>query len=173
MVQGLFLSFLLVIFVFVKSSFGSSFDWYSYYIQCVATSSQESNCYEAIREYLSTEEGKQQAQEVGFKRQQFRDSGQVASQAVVILTRIQQMEAYLLGAVEKAKDENDPVRTYCISEKNLQMVALRKNVEEKKNSLLSRVNQANAQLIEEDYQLILSLNSRANELYLQARKCLE
>ncbi|NBX76536.1 MAG: hypothetical protein EBQ92_08270 [Proteobacteria bacterium] len=164
------LVFLLLIAVKI---FAASSDWYSYYIQCVASSSQESTCYDAIRDYLSTEEGKKQAEEIGFKRQLFRDSNQVITQAVVISNRIVQMETYLSNALEKAREEKDAIRSFCLNDKSREMAALKRNVDEKKSHVLQIANQAVPEAVENEYQLILSLNSRANALYLQARKCLE
>ena len=151
----------------------ASSDWYSYYIQCVATSSQEATCYDAIREFLSTEEGKKQAAEIGFKRTLFRSPNQVVTQALVISNRVEQMETYLSQALEKAREDKDAMRTYCLNDKNREMVAVKRNVNEKKSHMLQIATQSHPEIIENDYQLILSLNSRANELYLQARKCLE
>ena len=166
------LTLAMLLLISVKLSAAGS-DWYSYYIQCVATSSQESTCYDAIREFLATEEGKRQAAEVGFKRQLFRDANQVVTQAVVISNRIQQMGSYLSHALEKAREDKDAIRTYCLNDKNREMAALKRNVDEKKSHVLQTANQSGIEFIDSEYQLILSLNSRANELYLQARKCLE
>lgn len=152
-------------------SFGS--DWYSYYIQCVATSSQESQCFDGIREFLATEEGKKQASEIGFKRRLYRDSSQISSQSVVISNRISQMQNYLSTALEKATDEKDTVRIYCLSDKSQRISNIRRNAEEIKNKLILQVNQASSEATDGEYQELLSLNSRANEIYLQARKCLD
>jgi hypothetical protein len=165
---------LLVILLLISGKLSAAgSDWYSYYIQCVATSSQEATCYDAIREFLATEEGRRQAEEIGFKRQLFRDSNQVVTQAVVISNRIVQMETYLSNALEKAKEDKDAIRAYCLHDKNREMTALKRNVDEKKSNMLQKANHSGPEFIESEYQLILSLNSRANELYLQARKCLE
>ncbi|NBT59563.1 hypothetical protein EBT16_12340 [bacterium] len=163
--------FLLLVSLFLSQLSSAGSDWYSYYVQCIATSSQEAQCFEAIREFLSTEEGQKQALEIGFKRRLNQDSNQVASQAVVISNRLQQMETYLFSALEQAKE--DTVRTYCLSDKHLQISTLKRSVEERKGQLLQNVNRVSPGALEGDYQALLSLNSRANEIYLQARKCMK
>jgi len=168
--RGLLFGFLLL---FSVKVFAASSDWYSYYIQCVASSSHEASCYDAIRDFLATDEGKKQAVEIGFKRQLFRDASQVVTQVVVISHRIEQMSNYLTVALEKAQDDKDSVRSYCLENKNRELAALRRNIEEKKSHMVQTANQALPEAVESDYQLILSLNTRANELYLQAKKCLE
>jgi|688.fasta_scaffold43619_5 hypothetical protein len=148
-------------------------DWYSYYVQCVAGSNDEENCYQSIRDFLSTPEGHQQAQELGFKRKRNFNDGQVSVQSVVIVNRIGQMENYLISALDKARDEGDTIQTYCLAEKKEQVMKLKKSIEEKKSEILNLVQSVDQEKIESHYQIMLSLNSRANELYQQARKCIE
>lgn len=148
-------------------------DWYSYYLQCVATSSQESSCYESIREYLSTPEGKKQAKEIGFRRRLFRDQEQVTSQSIVISNRIQQMENFLNLTIQKGEASSNAPRSYCLREKKNQMDIIKNNVEKLKASILAQNNATHDGQIESDYQLMLSLNLRANEIYEQARQCLQ
>ena len=104
---------LLVSFAFLflgsTSLFSDSSDWYSYYVQCVATSPQESTCYEAIRDFLLTEEGQARARELGFKRKLQMSVGQISSQAVVVANRIAQMDRYLDSMLNEVKDEPDSI----------------------------------------------------------------
>lgn len=156
-------------FLFLSSLLSANQDWYSYYVQCVAVSSDEETCYQPIRDFLATSEGRQQAQELGFKRKRNLNNGQISVQSVVIVNRIYQMENYLINALDKAREEGDTIRSYCLAEKKDQVATIKKAIEEKKSEILA-TDQGQA---EGNYQLMLSLNSRANELYQQARKCIE
>jgi len=155
----------------LMASLSFSEDWYSFYIQCVATSSEEASCYQSIRDYLSTEEGRKQAEEIGFKRRLYRDQNQISSQAIVISNRIQQMENFLLSSLNGA--EENSVSAYCLQEKRNQIQIIKKHVDKLKASFMTPGIAEQKAQIETDYQLILSLNSRANEVYQQARKCLQ
>ena len=148
-------------------------DWYSYYIQCVATSSQEASCYQEIRDFLATEEGRRQADEIGFKRRLYRDQNQISSQSIIISNRIQQMEKFVISSLANQESEEQSLRRYCLNEKKNQIEMILKQVETLKSSLLSQSDAAQNEQSETDYQLMLSLNTRANEVYQQARKCLQ
>lgn len=148
-------------------------DWYSYYVQCVSTSSQESSCYQEIREFLATEEGRRQAEEIGFKRRLYRDQNQISSQSIIISSRIAQMEKFLASTLLNQAYEDNSLRNYCLNEKKNQIEIIRKQVENLKDSLLKQSEAARNEQVETDYQLLLSLNSRANEVYQQARRCLQ
>jgi len=169
---------LLIFFLFFisvpASLFSDSTDWYSYYVQCVATSTQESTCYEAIRDYLMTEEGQKRAREIGFKRKLQISVGQISSQAVVVANRITQMERYLESMLNKVKEEGEGIVSYCLQEKQLLISALVKSADEKKQILVKLVSESSAiEKLESEYQILLSINTRANEIYSQARQCIQ
>ena len=169
---------LLVSFAFLflgsTSLFSDSSDWYSYYVQCVATSPQESTCYEAIRDFLLTEEGQARARELGFKRKLQMSVGQISSQAVVVANRIAQMDRYLDSMLNEVKDEPDSILNYCLKEKKALLSALVKSAEEKKQVLVKLASDSSApEKFESDYQMLLSINTRANEIYSQARQCIQ
>lgn len=163
-----------ITFFFLAISFqGFGQDWYSYYVQCVATSSQEANCYQEIRDFLATEEGRRQAEEIGFKRRLYRDQNQISSQSIIISNRIQQMQRFLMSSLAHQESNEPSLRRYCLNEKKNQIEIILKQVEALKSSLLSHSDAAQNEQSETDYQLMLSLNTRANEVYQQARKCLQ
>lgn len=167
-------SYLLVlIFLQATTLFANGSDWYSYYIQCVANSSQEETCYQPVQEFLASDEGRKQAKEMGFKRQRRNNLEQMVAQSVVITSRLQQMENYLVSALETASEESDTVRTYCLIEKQAQIRTLKKSAEEKKDELFKSSKNDSAPSAEDQYQSLLSFNSLANEIYQQARKCLK
>jgi len=174
----LFLSVFLWIFSSQAVVLADTYDWYAYYVQCVATSSQESVCYQAIQDYLMTEEGQQQAKEIGFKRRLASSSDQIPSQVIVISNRITQMDRYLSSMLEKARggrdEEQNVVMSFCLQEKKALIASLNKVIEEKKNTLLNLAAQSPLNdKIESEYQLFLSINGRANEIYQQARECIK
>lgn len=148
-------------------------DWYSFYLQCVATSSQEVTCYDAIRDFLATEEGRKQAQELGFKRKLYRDHSNLVSHSIAISQRVNQMHSYLLEVVNASQEgEKDTLRFYCLNEKIEQIAHIKNSVTE----IASHLTQLSAThgMKESDtkYEMLLALNSRANQVYEQARKCL-
>lgn len=171
------LPFILSFFFLLSASvYSDSTDWYSYYVQCVATSPQESACYEAIRDYLMTDEGRNRARELGFKRKLQMSAGQISSQAVVVANRIVQMERYLESMISQVKEEEDKenILGYCLQEKKNLISALVKSAEEKKQILVRMVSESQQlEKLEGDYQMLLSINVRANEIYSQARQCIQ
>lgn len=165
--------FLLLVFLQAMPLVADGSDWYSYYIQCVASLSPEETCYQAVQEFLASDEGRKQAKEMGFKRQRQNNLEQMVAQSVVITSRLQQMENYLVSALETASEESDTVRTYCLIEKQAQIRTLKKSAEEKKDELFKSSKNDSAPSAEDQYQSLLSFNSLANEIYQQARKCLK
>ncbi|NBX93199.1 MAG: hypothetical protein EBQ85_08225 [Proteobacteria bacterium] len=145
----------------------SNQDWYSYYVQCVAVSSDEASCYQPIREFLQTEEGKRQAEALGFKRKLSINSREVSSQFVIVLSRVAQMDQYLSKALDRAKEQGKTIQGYCLAEKKDSVVKIKTTLEQRKSEK-SSVSESR----EDDYQVLLSLNARANEIYQQAQKCL-
>ncbi|NBW99551.1 hypothetical protein EBR03_08270 [bacterium] len=170
---SLALHLLLLVFLRATPVFADGSDWYTYYIQCVANSSQEETCYQAVQEFLASDEGRKQAKELGFKRQRQNNLEQMVAQSVVITSRIQQMESYLASAMETASEDSDTVRTYCLIEKQAQIRTLKKSAEEKKEELFKTPQNDSNRKVEDQYQTLLSFNSLANEIYQQARKCLK
>lgn len=162
--------FLTLVYLLIPSVSFSE-DWYSHYIQCVATSIEEASCYQSIRDYLATEEGRKQAEEIGFKRRLYRDQNQISSQAIVISNRIQQMENFLLSSLNGA--EENSVSAYCLEEKRNQIQIIKKHIDKLKAAFMTPGIAEQKAQVESDYQLMLSLNSRANEVYQQSRKCLQ
>lgn len=161
----------LIILLWSISIHASNEDWYSFYLQCVATSSQEVTCYDAIRDFLATEEGRKQAQELGFKRKLYRDHSNLVSHSIAISQRVNQMHSYLLEVVNSTQQEKDTLRSYCLSEKIEQMVHIKNSVDEIAGHLTQGTSATWVKENDTKYEMLLALNSRANQVYQQARKC--